>query len=161
MRRAVLAATLGALIVFSSSGLADYYPAGTWGGTLPVSMQAEVLDRSCRPWDECPELEGLVYVNLNISEEMDEIHEAMKDHEDGYEVSATLRDLGWAYWLTSWTLCEYDENQTLIRCHGTDAGDWLSDFLSVTVTKDTDHLRVILETNPGATYHLKLTGVHA
>lgn len=161
MRRALPAVTVAVLVLTATSGLAHGIVLGSWTGSLPMSQQLNLGQENCVAWDACPELRGLLYDDVNISEEMDRAEAHMADHGTDYEVRYEVRDMALSFALTSWMVCEYDDAHRLLDCDQTYIGTHSSYHLIGTIDKEADHLRILLKTNPGAEYYLRIVASQA
>ncbi len=159
MRRVIPVATIALIALTATSGAAHSMSLGAWAGTLPVSEEANLLHEQCVVWDACPELRGLLYDDFDIEEEMELAAEHMGDHGTRYKVLYEVRDLAYTFPLTSWRVCQYDEDHRLITCDQTYQASLSSSQLMGDVDDDAHHLRLLLKTNPGAQYHFRIVAL--
>ncbi len=161
MRRAFPAVTIAVLVLTATSGLAHGIVLGTWVGSLPMSQQFNLGEEDCVAWEACPALRGLLYDDINISEAMDRAEAHMADHGTDYVVRYEVRDMALSFALTSWMVCEYDGDHRLLDCDQTYVGATYAYHLIGAIDKDAEHLRVLLKTNPGAEYYLRIVASQA
>lgn len=158
MRRALPAAALVLVVLSATTGITHGVWLGSWTGELPVSEALMVTDEDCREWRACSDYEGLIYDDIDIRDEMAQAEEEMAHHDD-YLVIYDIKDSQWTYLLTSWRVCQYDINHSLLGCDETYQASTSSYDLAGKVDKDAAYLRVLLKTELGAEYYLRLTTI--
>lgn len=156
MNRAIPVATLALIVLTATSGAAHSVVLGAWAGSLPMSEELNVAHDQCVVWDACPELRGLLYDDVDVSELMDAADRHMAKDGTEYEVIYEVRDMAYSFALTSWRVCQYDGDHRLLHCDQTYRGALGASHLVGDIDKDADHLRVLLKTNAGAEYYLRI-----
>lgn len=158
MRRLLPAAILGLIVLSATTGAAHGTWLAAWTDSLNVSEDLIVTGEDCRIWTACPDYQDLLYDNFDIRDEMAQAAEDMAHHDD-YMVVYDLKDMRLTFWLTSWRVCQYDVDHRLLDCDETYQASYWSYDIYGEVDKDAAYLRVLLKTQPGADYYLRLTAV--
>lgn len=158
MRRALPAAALVLVVLTATTGVAHGVWLSSWTGELPLSEAVVVTDDDCRVWTACSDYEGLIYDDIDIRDQMAQAEEEMAHHDD-HLVIYDIKDTQWTFWLTSWRVCQYDANHSLLGCDETYQASSSSHDLAGEVDEEAAYLRVLLKTELGAEYYLRLTTI--
>ncbi len=156
MRWNIFGLFLAALLLIPTTAIAGHaVHLTTRRDTIPVPAHDSQV---CWVWENCQLLEGISIVSYNITAAMDKAERRMAEHGDAWSVIAEFWNNGYTFPVTTMLLCQYDADHDIITC---DHAYWngIRNGIQTTVSKDAEHMRVILMEGAAADSYLRLVAM--